>query len=146
MKIYLGADHAGFEVKNQIAEHLTHQGYSVEDCGAKTLVPGDDYPQYAFAVATKVLGDDDSRGILVCDSGEGVCMAANRVHGVRAALVWSPEQARETRQDNDSNVLCIAAKLLDVDTIFAIVDNWLEEPFSNEERHKRRIKQMDDLL
>lgn len=145
MKVFLGADHAGFELKNQIYEHLVHRGYEVEDCGAETLVEGDDYPQYALGVATRVLGEDEARGILVCGSGQGVCMAANRVGGIRAALVWSQEMARETRRDNDSNVLCLASRFTDTETALSIIDNWLEEKFSGEERHQRRIDQVEKL-
>lgn len=145
MKVYLGADHAGFEVKNKIREHLAHNGYEVEDVGPHTLDPVDDYPKYAYLVSTKVLGEDDSRGILVCGSGQGVCMAANRVRGIRAALVWSQEMARETRRDNDSNVLCLASRFTDEDTIMGIVDNWLEEKFSGEERHIRRLDELEEI-
>jgi ribose 5-phosphate isomerase B len=147
MKVYLGADHAGYELKNVLREHLTHHGYEVEDVGAKTLDPDDDFPQYAYAVATKVLGDDsdDARGILVCGSGQGIAMAANRVHGIRAAVIWNVAGAKETRQDNDSNVLSLPARMIDQDTALAIVDAWLEEKFSGEERHQRRIQQMEQL-
>jgi ribose 5-phosphate isomerase B len=147
MKVYLGADHAGFELKNQIREHLFHRGVEVEDLGAETLQPEDDYPGYAYEVVTKVLGEekDEGRGILVCGSGQGVCMAANRVGGIRAALVWSQEMARETRRDNDSNVLCLASRFTDEATALSIVDNWLDEKFSGEERHRRRIQQIEEL-
>lgn len=145
MKVYVGADHAGFELKNRIREHLAHNGYDVEDVGPHTLDPVDDYPKYAYLVSTKVLGEDESRGILVCGSGQGVCMAANRVRGIRAALVWSQEMARETRRDNDSNVLCLASRFTDEDTIMGIVDNWLEEKFSGEERHIRRLDELEEL-
>jgi ribose 5-phosphate isomerase B len=145
MKVFLGADHAGFELKNRIKEHLAHRGFDVEDVGAHELKPDDDYPPIAFEVTTKVLGEDDGRGILVCGSGEGVAIAANRVRGIRAALVWSQQQARETRHDNDSNVLCIASRLSDPETVMSIVDNWIEEKFSGEERHKRRIHQIEEL-
>lgn len=145
MKVYLTADHAGYELKNILYEHLHHQGHEVEDLGAHTLDPEDDYPKYAYAIVTKVLGDDDARGIMICGSGEGMAIAANRVHGIRAAVVWSEEGAKETRRDNDSNVLSLAARMLDTDTALAIADVWLKEPFSGEERHARRIKQLDQL-
>lgn len=145
MKVYLGADHAGFELKNRIREHLAHNGYEVEDIGPHTLDLEDDYPKYTYLVSTKVLGEDDSRGILVCGSGQGVCMAANRVRGIRAALVWSQELARETRRDNDSNVLCLASRFTDEETALAIVDNWLDEKFSGEERHNRRLDELEEL-
>jgi ribose 5-phosphate isomerase B len=147
MKIYLGADHAGYELKNIIAEHLTHQGIEVEDEGAKTLVDGDDYAQYAYAVTTKILGDEgDSRGILVCGSGQGMAMAANRIGGIRAAVIWSVEGATETREDNDSNVLALPARFIDTDTALAIVDEWIQAPFSGEERQLRRRDQLDEII
>lgn len=146
MKVFLGADHGGWEYKNQIREHLVHKGYEVDDVGAATLEPDDDFPQYAFAVATKVLGEEgDPRGILVCGSGIGMSIAANRIRGIRAAVVWSPELARETRQDNNSNVLCLAERFNDIDTVLAIVDSWLEEPYAGKERYQHRIDQVEEL-
>lgn len=147
MKIYLGADHGGWELKNKIREHLVHHQFEVEDLGAPTLVDGDDYPQYAYAVAAAVLGDtdEDPRGILVCGSGEGMAIAANRVGGIRAAVIWSPEVARESRRDNDSNVLSLPERFIDEDTALAIVDAWLDQEFSGEERHQRRIDQIEEL-
>lgn len=145
MKIFIGADHGGFDLKNQLKEHLVHRGCEVEDIGAHTLSKDDDYPPIAFELTTKVLSEDDARGILLCSSGEGVCIAANRVRGIRAALVWSPEQARETRRDNNSNVLCLGANLTSLEVATAIVDNWLDEEFSGAERHVRRLKQIEEL-
>ncbi|HVQ44495.1 MAG TPA: RpiB/LacA/LacB family sugar-phosphate isomerase [Candidatus Saccharimonadia bacterium] len=146
MKIYLGADHAGYELKNIISEHLVHAGYDVEDEGAKTLDPADDYAQYAYAVTTKVLGEeDDPRGILICGSGQGMAIAANRVGGIRASVIWSVDGAKLTREHNDSNVLALPSRMVDTDTALAIVDAWLAEPFSGDERHERRLQQIDDL-
>ncbi len=147
MKVYLGADHAGFELKTQLSDHLAHLGYEVEDLGAPTLDPSDDFPQYAYSVATKVLGEegDTGRGILVCGSGQGVSMAANKVRGIRAAVVWTEDMARETRKDNNSNVLCLASRFLDPENALAIADAWLAEDFSHVERHQRRIDQIEEL-
>ena len=145
MKIFIGADHAGFELKNQVKEHLVHRGFEVEDVGAHRHEPDDDFPPITFALTSKVLGEDSARGILICGSGEGVCIAANRVRGIRAALVWSQELARETRRDNDSNVLCLASRLTAEDVALSIVDNWIDEEFSGEERHVRRLKQIEEL-
>src|ERR1019366_163513 len=110
MKLYLGADHAGYELKNALREHLFHLGYEVEDLGAETLDTEDDYPRYAYAVAVKVLGGDDDRGILVCGSGQGMSIAANRVNGIRATLAWSDESAIASRRDDDSNVLVLPSR------------------------------------
>lgn len=145
MKIFLAADHAGFELKNQLREHLVHTGHQVEDLGPQTLDQDDDYPAFAYQVATKVIGEDDGRGILVCGSGQGMAMAANRVRGIRAAVVWDEAAARETRRDNDSNVLSLPARSLSVEQAAAITDAWLSESFSGEERHQRRIQQIEQL-
>jgi len=147
MKIFVAADHGGFELKNKIVDHLkrTHSGDEVIDVGPAVLDKNDDYPIKAYDVATKVLGEDDARGILVCRSGQGMAMAANRVNGIRAAVVWTKEIAKETREANDSNVLSIAADYLDDDWAESIVDVWLETKFSGEERHLRRIKELEDL-
>lgn len=146
MNVYLGSDHAGFYLKETVFAHLSKLGYAVEDVGDKTLDPADDYPQFAFAVTTKVLGDTtDAKGILLCGSGQGMCMAANRVRGIRAAVVWDKTVARETRNDNDSNVLCVPARLLDEAEALAIIDIWLETPFSGAARHARRIKEIEEL-
>lgn len=147
MKVYIGSDHAGFDFKEELLEHLTKMGHEVEDVGNKKLDPKDDYPQFAYAATTKVLGDedDDARAILVCGSGQGMCIAANRVHGIRASLCWDVHGAKETREDNDSNVLCIPARVLSVEQGLDIVDAWLTTPFSGEERHKRRIEEVENL-
>ncbi len=147
MKVFVGADHGGFELKNQIREHLTHRGYEVEDCGAETLDPQDDYPQYAYAVTAKILGEEDDTavGILVCRSGEGMAMAANRVHGIRAAVVWSEALARETRHDNHANVLSLPSDFIDTETALKIVESFLSEKYAQDERHVRRVKQVEEL-
>ena len=145
MKVFLAADHAGFELKNAVREHLFHQGYEVEDLGAETLAEHDDYPQYAYEVTTKVLGEDGSRGILVCGSGQGMAIAANRVRGIRAAVIWSVDGAKETRQDNDSNVLSLPARMITQEEALAITDAWLKESFSGEARHQRRLEQIEEL-
>jgi len=145
MKIFVGADHGGFELKNQVREHLAHKGYEVEDVGALTLDPDDDDVTYALLVATKVLGEEDPAfGIMVCRSGAEMVMAANRVSGVRAAVAWSPAVARAAREHNDANVVALPADFIDVDTALAVVDNFLEEKFSGKDRYIRRIKMLDD--
>lgn len=148
MKIFLGADHAGYELKTIIFEHLVHHNREVEDCGAKTLEPDDDFPQYAFTVASKVLGEegDDTRGILICGSGQGMAMAANRVGGIRAAVIWNVEGAKETRKDNNSNVLCLPSRFIDTDKALAIVDAWLATEFeTSDPKYQRRVDQIEEL-
>lgn len=147
MKIYLASDHAGFELKNAVREHLFHKGYDIEDVGPETLDPTDDYPVYAFRVTTKMLGDedDDVRGIMVCGSGQGMAIAANRVRGIRAVVAWNEEEAKASRHDDDANVLALAARFLDQDTAFRVSETFLEEPFSHAPRHKRRIEEIEEL-
>lgn len=147
MRVYIGADHAGFHLKEAVMAHLSKLHYDVEDDGDKQLDPEDDYPHFAYAVATKVLGDedDDARGILLCGSGQGMCIAANRVRGIRASLCWNEDVARETRNDNDSNVLCIPARMLSEEEALKIIDTWLTTPFSGAARHQRRIHEIEEL-
>lgn len=147
MKIYLASDHAGFHLKEKVMAHLSKAKYDVEDEGDKVLDPADDFPQFAYAATTKVLGSDDpdARAILLCGSGQGMCMAANRVRGIRAALCWNEAVAHETRNDNDSNVLCLPVRFLSEEEILRIVDTWLKTPFSKAERHARRIREIEDI-
>ncbi len=145
MKIYLGADHNGFELKTQLYEHLVHHDYEAEDLGAKTLDDNDDYPQYAYYVATKVLGDDDALGILICGSGQGMTMAANRVNGVRAALAWNEASARMSREDDNSNVLVLPADFVDAETAIAMVDAWMGAKFKKDPKYHRRLDELEQL-
>jgi len=148
MKIFIGSDHNGFQVKHSLIEYLGRAGYEVEDKGDLKLNSEDDFPEFATHVAMAVLGsnDADARGILVCGSGQGMCMAANRFKGIRASLVWDRQEARLTRNDNDSNVLCLPAKAIDVNDINIIVETWLNTPFAAAPRYIRRNKQLDELL
>ena len=146
MKIFLGADHNGFELKEQIHAYLLEQGHDVVDKGDKSLNKDDDFPNYAGPVAFEVLANEDSVGILFCGSGQGMCIAANRFKGIRAALAWDEDSAFESRDDDDSNVLCLPAKSLDFDEAREIVDTWLNTPFSGAARYKRRNKQLDELV
>jgi ribose 5-phosphate isomerase B len=145
MKIYLGADHNGFNLKTVLAEHLVHKGYEVEDLGADTLEPLDDYPVYAYAVASKVLGSDNDLGILICASGQGMAIAANRVSGIRAAIAWNEETAVHAKRDDDANVLVLASRYTDEAECITAVDAWLGTKFSDNPKYKRRIKQIEEL-
>ncbi len=147
MKIYLGADHNGFEYKQQIVDFLQRSGHEIVDCGDTSLEPSDDFPLFAGKVAHGMLSDADkqARGILVCGSGQGMCMAANRFKGIRASLCWDLAEARSARNDDDSNVLCISARQTDPATAQAIITTWLETPFAGAERYVRRIQQLDQL-
>jgi ribose 5-phosphate isomerase B len=146
MKIYIAADHAGFELKEKLLAYLAKLGYDAEDAGDTNLDPSDDYPQFAYQAVVKVLGEDDGRGILVCGSGQGMCIAANRMAGIRASLCWNEESARETREDNDSNVLCLPARMIDQAAAMKITEMWLQTPFSKATRHMRRLREIEELF
>jgi len=150
MKIYLGADHQGFHLKEDVFAYLAKHGYDVEDVGDKTLDPNDDFPVFAQSVALKVLGSDDSdpRGILICGGGQGVAMAANRFRGIRASVIWDAFEAKMTRYDNDSNVLCLPARILSAEgegSWQGIIETWLNTEFANAVRFKRRNAELDEL-
>jgi len=149
VKIYIGADHGGFDLRQQLVDYLRQNDYGVEDEGNKKLDADDDYPQFAARVATKVLASNDPepRGILICKGAQGMGMAANRFKGIRAAVVWDVHEAHMTRNDNDSNVLCLSARLFEKTPNLAesITKIWLETPFSRAARHHRRIRQLDEL-
>ncbi len=145
MKIFIGADHNGFELKAKLIEHLKERGHEVIDKGDERLDQDDDFPMYAARVASDVLGNAESKGILLCGSGQGVCIAANRYKGIRASLVWDEEEARSSRNDDDANVMCLPARELDYVTAKNLVDTWLKTPFAGAARFERRIKQLDEL-
>lgn len=149
MKIYIGADHGGFHLKEAVEAYLLKNGYQVEDKGNDVLDPDDDYPQFAARVATSVLAsdDEDARGIIVCTGAQGVAIAANRYKGVRASVVWDAYEARMTRNDNDSNVLCLPGRLMtdNPDLWQGVVETWLNTPFSRAARHRRRVQELDNL-
>ncbi len=150
MKIYLGSDHAGFDLKEKVFAYLAKREFDVQDVGDKVLDPGDDFPQFAQMAVLKVIGevDKDPRAILLCGGGQGMAMAANRFRGIRASVVWDSEEARITRNDNDSNVLCLPARVLgnEDDQIWKdIIDTWLHTPFAEAVRYKRRNAELDEL-
>ena len=117
MKIFLGSDHNGFHLKEAVFAYLSKRGHDVEDVGDSELDHNDDFPEFAQAAAIKVIGEDDARAILICGGGQGMAMAANRFRGIRASVIWDVDEARITRNDNDSNVLCLPSRILDYDEI-----------------------------
>ncbi len=147
MKIFLGADHNGFELKKALLEVLTRSGHDVADEGDVRLDPSDDFPQFAERVvrAMQASGDSDARGILICGSGQGMCIAANRFKGIRASLVWDVAEAHAARNDDDSNVLCLPARSIKTDEAIRIAEAWLMTPFAGATRFKRRIRELDNL-
>lgn len=147
MKIYIGADHRGFHLKEELKPWLTQQDHEVVDIGASSLIPGDDYVEYAKrvvgSVSTEEFQHQGGRGILICGSGVGMDIVANRTTRIRCGLGISPNQVRAARHDDDINVLAIAADYMDVETAKAMVKTFLETEFSGEERYVRRLKQID---
>lgn len=144
MKIMVGSDHGGFELKEKIVAHLRFLEHEVVDSG--TYGPESvDYPHYAIKVARAVAAGEAERGILVCGSGIGMSMTANRVAGVRAVLAYEPYGAKMSRRHNDSNVLCLGGRFTGQDLAFEIVDAWLRENFEGG-RHQRRVELIDRLV
>ena len=144
MRVYLGSDHAGFELKAALVEHVAALGYEPIDCGALTLDPDDDYPPPCIAAATRMIEDPGSLGIVIGGSGNGEQIAANKVKGVRAALVWSQDTARLARQHNDANVMAIGARNHPQDEALRLVETFLATPFSQDPRHQRRIGELTE--
>jgi len=144
MKIAIGADHAGFELKQRLVEHLKGQGHQVQDFGSNSPEPSD-YPKFAFPVAESVAQKQNDRGILICGNGIGMSIVANKVPGVRAALTMTEKMAKDTREHNDSNVLVLAGRDLPDENNLKITDIWLSTPFSNAERHARRVGEIQAI-
>jgi ribose 5-phosphate isomerase B len=146
MKIAVGNDHAGYDApgpfyKPEIVNYLEGKGLQVVNCGCDSA-DAVDYPDVANAVADAVLSGDADSGLLLCGTGIGVSITANRHTGIRAAVCTNPEMAELSRQHNDSNVLCLGRRVLTLDECYAIIDAWLDESFSGVERHQRRIEKM----
>jgi len=139
MRVYLGSDHAGFELKGVLVEHLRAAGHDVTDCGPQEYDPADDYPPFCIDTARRVAADSGSLGVVIGGSGNGEQIAANKVAGVRAALAYNLETAQLARQHNDANVLGLGARMHPADEARAIVDAFVGTPFSNDPRHVRRI-------
>jgi ribose 5-phosphate isomerase B len=140
MRIIIASDHGGLRLKNELVGLLEKAGHTVEDIGTKTDASCD-YPDFAHAVAKSVLGGKSERGILVCGTGVGMSVAANRHAGIRAVLCSDVYTAKLSRSHNDSNILCIGERVLGSGLAWEIVSSWLDEPASTDERHvKRRAK------
>lgn len=139
MRVHIGSDHAGFELKTHLVDWLGREGYEVVDHGAVEYDPVDDYPPYVMRAAVAVTNDPGSLGIVVGGSGNGEAIAANKVRGVRAALAWNDDTASLGRAHNDANVVSIGARMHSLDEATRLVERFLTTPFSGEERHARRI-------
>jgi RpiB/LacA/LacB family sugar-phosphate isomerase len=144
MKVAIGSDHAGFALKERVKHELERLGHTVEDVGTFSGTESVDYPDYAIPVGERVAEGKADRGVVMCASGIGVAIAANKVNGVRASVVTSDETARLTRQDNDSNVLALGGRTTpNYDDALRWLRIWLETPFAGG-RHERRVKKIED--
>ncbi|HET9116865.1 MAG TPA: ribose-5-phosphate isomerase [Pseudonocardiaceae bacterium] len=139
MRVYLGSDHAGFELKAFLLKHLTSLGHEVVDVGPADFDPDDDYPPFCFETARRVVADSGSLGVVIGGSGNGEQISANKVAGCRAALAWSIETAKLAREHNDAQVVGIGARMHSPAEAAEIVETFLVTPFSGGERHARRI-------
>lgn len=146
--IFLGADHNGNELKNEISKYLVKSGYEVSDQGDTKLDLNDDFPVFASRVvnALKSSSSDNNYGILICGSGQGMYIAANRYKGIRAALCWNVVEARAARNDDNCNVLCLSARSTSPKEAENIINAWLNTPYAAAPRFNRRIKELDDLV
>ena len=142
MRIHIAADHAGFELKAALVEHLKAGGHDVADHGAHEYDALDDYPSFCFAAGEAVVAEPGSLGIVLGGSGNGEQIAANKVRGVRAALAWDLDTATLARTHNDANVISLGARKHSVDDAVAMVEAFIAEPFSGDDRHQRRIDQL----
>ncbi len=147
MKIFIAADHNGHEFKKQATDFLTRSGHEVVDEGDVKFDSQDDFPQFAGRAANALLSENDpeARAVLICGSGQGMCIAANRFKGIRACLCLDVQEARTARNDDDCNVLCLPARLMSAKEAEPIISAWLHTPFAGAERFKRRIKELDEL-
>lgn len=146
MHIHIATDHAGLELKQLVKTHLETAGHQVTDHGAYDYNPQDDYPEFIFKAAQAVAADwsqgQESLGVIFGGSGNGEQIAANKVAGIRAALVWNVETAKLARQHNQANIISLGARQHQTAEILQFIDSFIAEPFSNEERHRRRIEQI----
>lgn len=143
--IYIAADHRGFELKQKIYKHLLDEGMQVTDLGNDHLDPNDDYPEFAQKVAEATAGAEENKGILLCGSGAGVDIVANKVPGIRSALVFDLQRVKQARAHEDVNVISLPADTLDEETAWEIVSAFLNTPFSNDPRHARRLEEVEEI-
>lgn len=142
MRVFIGTDHAGLEFKEHLKKALADAGYEPVDCGAFEYDAQDDYPPFCFEVGERTVAEPGSLGVVIGGSGNGEQIAANKVRGIRAALVWSMDTAILARQHNDANVISIGARQHTVEEAIRYIDAFIAEPFSGDERHVRRIAQL----
>lgn len=142
--IFIGSDHAGFQLKEKLKKFLEELGYEYKDLGPNSFDPNDDYPDYALKVCKKVL-ETNGKGILICGSGQGMNMVANKIPGIYAALCWNEETAKLVREHDNTNVLALSSWTTDFEAAKKIVKVWLETPFTEKEKHIRRINKIKEI-
>jgi ribose 5-phosphate isomerase B len=145
MRVGVAADHAGFALKEQLITALRDAGHEVVDFGSSSLAPEDDYPDYVVPLARSVVRGDVERGVAICGSGVGACVAANKVKGVRAALVHDIFSAHQGVEDDDMNVICFGARVLGCALVWDLTKAFLAARFNNAERHQRRLAKVAAL-
>ena len=145
MRIAIGADHAGYDLKNYLYEKIESMGHSIVDVGAQTLDPDDDYPDFAKAVGKQVSSQESDRGILVCGSGVGASIAANKIVGIRASICHDIYSAHQGVEHDDMNVLCIGALVVEKNLALELASNFIKAKFSGKERHIRRLNKVFEL-
>ncbi|OGY22847.1 MAG: hypothetical protein A2Y57_02820 [Candidatus Woykebacteria bacterium RBG_13_40_7b] len=142
--IYLASDHAGFELKESLKKYFEELGQKYEDLGPNTFDPEDDFPEYSVAVARKVSAGN-AQGILICGTGQGTALAANKIKGIRAYTAWDEFTAKHARENGDANILALGARTIDEDTAKRLVKVFLETPFLGKEKYTRRIKKVEEI-
>ncbi len=145
MKVAVGADHAGFELKGDIVKWLESEGHQVNDIGAHELDPDDDYPDFAVAVAGSVLKGDSQRGIVICGSGVGACITANKVKGIRACLCHDTYSARQGVEHDNMNVVCIGGRVIGIELTKVVLESFLNANFLPEPRFQRRLDKLNQV-
>ena len=145
MKVFLGSDHRGFELKNTLLEYVKSLGYEVQDCGALEYNKEDDYPDFAKAVGEKIVEDNSSLGIVICGSGAGITVAANKIKGVRCSLGFNPMQVKSGKEDDDTNILGIACNYTNESESKELVKIFLETNYDPAERHQRRLDKISQM-
>ena len=145
MRIAIGADHAGYDLKNYLCEKIESMDHSIVDVGAHTLDPDDDYPDFAKAVGKQVSSQESDRGILVCGSGVGASIAANKIVGIRASICHDIYSAHQGVEHDDMNVLCIGALVVEKNLALELASNFIKAKFSGKERHIRRLNKVFEL-
>ena len=143
--LYIAADHAGFPLKEELKEFLAKEGYEVVDLGANELDLVDDYPDYAVKLAEQVAQDAEAGGILICATGQGMCMAANKVPGIRAVLVHNEFTALDAADHLDANVICLGGKVTGSEEAKKLVTIWLDTEFNGDERLVRRLRKVEEM-